>query len=460
MAEPLLLRDELNDVRERSLERITDDLCRNVESRAGLSWWLAFGVSALVAGAGLLAVIYQLRTGIGTWGLNKSVSWGFAITNFVFWIGIGHAGTFISAILYLLGQRWRVAISRSAEAGTLLAVCCAAIFPLIHLGRPWLAFWMAPYPNFRGPLWINFRSPLVWDFFAIGTYFSISVAFFYLGLLPDLATVRDRDGSGLWKRVLGWASLGWDGSQSTWHRWQTLYLLLAGLATALVISVHTIVSWDFAVSILPGWHSTIFPPYFVTGAIFSGLAMVVTLVLVARVALDLEAYVTLRHIELMSKVVLFCSCFIGLVYLVEMFHALYSGDPYEMRVLQNRLTGPMQIPFGIMVACNVLLPQILWLPGARRRTWVVLPIVLLINVGMWFERFTIVTGSLERDFLPSNWMGYTPTLIELVTLAGSFGLFFCGFLIFCRLFPVIPISETKAALLEGYDVEPAGELEA
>ncbi|MFZ0428619.1 MAG: NrfD/PsrC family molybdoenzyme membrane anchor subunit, partial [Acidobacteriota bacterium] len=270
MAERPLFRDELNGLRDRSLDRITDDLCRSVERHAGFAWWSAFALSALMAVAGLVAVIYQVRTGIGTWGLNRSVGWALDITNFVFWIGIGHAGTFISAILYLLRQRWRVAISRSAEAGTLLAVTCAALFPIIHLGRPWLAFWMLPYPNFRGPLWINFRSPLVWDFFAIGTYFSVSLAFFYLGLLPDLATLRDRPGSGPWKRVLGWASLGWDGSQSTWHRWQTLYLLLAGLATALVISVHTIVSWDFAVSILPGWHSTIFPPYFVVGAIFSG----------------------------------------------------------------------------------------------------------------------------------------------------------------------------------------------
>ncbi len=456
MAELPLLHDGLDGLRDRSLDRITDELCRSVESRAGLSWWMAFGGSALVATAGLLAVIYQIHTGIGTWGLNRSVGWALDITNFVFWIGIGHAGTFISAILYLLRQRWRIAISRSAEAATLLAVICAAIFPLIHLGRPWLAFWMLPYPNFRGPLWINFRSPLVWDFFAIGTYFCISLAFFYLGLLPDLATLRDRGGCGRWTRILGWASLGWDGSQSTWHRWQTLYLLLAGLATALVVSVHTIVSWDFAVSILPGWHSTIFPPYFVLGAIFSGLAMVMTLVLIARKALGLEAFVTPRHVELMSKVVLFCSCFIGLVYLLEIFHALYSGDAYEVRIVDSRLGGPMQIPFGIMVVCNVLLPQLFWFRGARLRGWVVFPIVLLVNVGMWFERFTIVAGSLERDFLPSSWMGYTPTIIELLTLAGTFGLFFCGFLLFCRLFPVIPISETKAALIERQDLGEAG----
>ena len=456
MAERLLFRDELNGLRDRSLDRITDDLCRSVERHAGFAWWSAFALSSLLAVAGLAAVIYQIRTGIGTWGLNRSVGWALDITNFVFWIGIGHAGTFISAILYLLRQRWRVAISRSAEAGTLLAVTCAALFPIIHLGRPWLAFWMLPYPNFRGPLWINFRSPLVWDFFAIGTYFSVSLAFFYLGLLPDLATLRDRPGSGPWKRVLGWASLGWDGSQSTWHRWQTLYLLLAGLATALVISVHTIVSWDFAVSILPGWHSTIFPPYFVVGAIFSGLAMVITLVLIARTALGLEAYITLRHIDLMSKVVLFCSCFIGLVYAAEVFHAFYSGDPYEIRSLQTRLSGPMQVPFLIMLAGNVFLPQLLWLRGARRRIWIVLPVVLLINVGMWFERFAIVTGSLERDFLPSSWAGYTPTVIELLTLAGTFGLFFSGFLVFCRLFPIIPISETKVALINP-DPHPVAE---
>jgi Ni/Fe-hydrogenase subunit HybB-like protein len=430
------------------LGRITRELFRNVEERRRSVWWIALAGSLLLLALGMTAVGYQLRTGIGVWGVNRSVGWAFDITNFVFWIGIGHAGTFISAMLFLLRQRWRVAISRSAEAATLLAVICAAIFPLIHLGRPLLAFWMLPYPNFRGPLWINFRSPLVWDFFAIATYFSISLAFFYLGLLPDLATQRDRTPGGWRRRLLSWASLGWNGSQATWHRWHTLYVLLAGLATALVISVHTIVSWDFAASIVPGWHSTVFPPYFVVGAVYSGLAMVVILVLPARWAYGLSGHISDRHLDSVARVMLFCGCLIGLVYLGEVFHAHYHGDPYELRVIADRLGGGMSLPFWAAVVGNVLLPQLLWSRRVRRSPSALLALAVGIVVGMWMERFVIVVGSLYRDYLPASWSFYTPTVVEVATLAGAFGLFFTGYLIFVRLVPIIPISETKNALSE------------
>jgi molybdopterin-containing oxidoreductase family membrane subunit len=428
------------------LQEVTGELCRNLDLRKGFGWWALFCVSLLLLISGTVAVAYQIRTGIGTWGVNRTVGWAFDITNFVFWIGIGHAGTFISAILFLLRQRWRVSISRSAEAATLLALVCAAVFPVIHMGRPWLAFWMVPYPNYRGPLWINFRSPLVWDFFAIVTYFLISLVFFYLGLLPDLATLRDRSTPGLRKRVAGWLSLGWDGSQATWHRWQTLYMLLAGLATALVISVHTIVSWDFAASILPGWHSTVFPPYFVVGAVFSGLAMVTVLALGARWAFGLEDYVSSLHIERVGKVILFCSWIIGLVYAGEIFHSFYQGSSFELRITADRLSGPMALPYVIMVCGNVLVPQLLWWERFRRSTPIMIAVSTGVLVGMWMERFVIIVGSLYRDYLPSSWSSYLPTSIEVATLAGSFGLFFCGYLLFVRALPIVPISETKSLL--------------
>lgn len=427
----------------RAFSQVTDDICRPIEHRASLWWWGGLLLATGALGIGFAAVWYQLRTGIGTWGLNRTVGWAFDITNFVFWIGIGHAGTFISAILFLLRQKWRTSISRSAEAVTIFAVICAAIFPVIHMGRPWLAFWMFPYPNFRGPLWVNFRSPLVWDFFAIVTYFTISVLFWYLGLIPDLATMRDRAGPGLRKRVLQLLSLGWDASARTWLRYGTVYRILAGLATALVISVHTIVSWDFATSIVPGWHTTIFPPYFVIGAIFSGMAMVLSLSLMIRKFMHLESYITLRHVDSMCKILIFGSLFIGFAYLTEFFYAAYAGDPYEFFSYMNRLFGPLKWLFLAMLTCNVLLPQLLWSKRVRLNLIAVFLISVLINLGMWVERFVIIAGSLQRDFLPSSWAGYQPTSIEIATLIGSFGLFFTCFLLFCRIAPVIAISEVK-----------------
>ncbi len=431
---------------DRTLSDVTRDICAPLERRPGRLWWAGIGLSSAIMLLGVVAVTYQVATGIGTWGLNRTVGWAFDITNFVFWIGIGHAGTLISAILFLFRQKWRTSVNRSAEAMTLFAVMCAGIFPLIHMGRPWLAYWIAPYPNFRGPLWVNFRSPLVWDFFAISTYFLVSLIFWYVGLIPDLATVRDRTPTSWRRRLLEIFSLGWDGSFRTWHRHETVYLLLAGLATPLVVSVHSIVSADFATAVIPGWHTTIFPPYFVAGAIFSGMAMVLTLMLVARKVMHMENYITLRHIEPMCKLVLATSCLVGAAYASELFIAMLSGNPYEQFMMVNRMAGPYGWGYGIMVACNVLTPQLFWFPPVRRNLPLVFAITLLVNLGMWFERFVIIVASLHRDFLPSSWTSYVPTSIEIATLAGSFGLFFTCFLLFCRVLPMINMSEVKSVL--------------
>ncbi len=394
---------------------------------------------------------YEVATGIGTWGVNRTVGWAVGITCFVFWIGIGHAGTLISAILFLLRQRWRTSVNRSAEAMTIFAVMCAGVFPVIHLGRPWMAYWLFPYPNTRGSLWVNFRSPLVWDAFAIGTYFTISLVFWYLGLIPDLATVRDRLCCGFRHKLASVMSLGWNGSFRTWHRYESVYLMLAGLATPLVLSVHTIVSWDFATGIIPGWHATIFPPYFVAGAIFSGVAMVLTLVLVARKTMHLEDYITLRHIDVMCKLLLLTSGIVGIAYATEFFTALYSTGPFEEFAFLNRAFGPFGWSYAIMVGCNVLVPQLLWFRKVRGNLWMVFPISILINVGMWFERFVIIVTSLHRDFLPSSWTNYRPTPIELSMLIGSFGLFFTLFLLFCRFLPVVAMAEVKGVLHVGHE---------
>jgi molybdopterin-containing oxidoreductase family membrane subunit len=444
---------------DKSPAQVTREVCAPVERRAGALWWLSFLAALFLLLLGVAAVSYQIATGIGTWGLNRSVGWAFDITNFVFWIGIGHAGTLISAILFLFRQRWRTAVNRSAEAMTIFAVICAGLFPVIHMGRPWLFFWMFPYPNTRGPLWVNFTSALAWDFFAIATYFLISLTFWYVGLLPDLATVRDRAKPGLRRRLMAFFSLGWNGSYRTWHRYETVYVLLAALATPLVVSVHSIVSSDFATSVLPGWHATIFPPYFVAGAIFSGMAMVLTLMLIARKVVHLEDYITVRHVGAMSKIVLATSCMVGLAYGIEFFAALQSSNPYEHFAFLNRALGPLGWGYWIMVACNVLLPQLLWLSGFRSNLAAVWVLSIFINVGMWFERFIIITTSLERDYLPSSWADYVPTSIEYATLAGSFGLFFTCFLLFCRFLPMIAMAEIKGVLgvgLEGTGHEVVG----
>jgi molybdopterin-containing oxidoreductase family membrane subunit len=426
-----------------ALREISDDIARPLSGRPGAAWLGCLAVSLTALAVGVGSVTYQIATGIGAWGLNKSVGWAFDITNFVFWIGIGHAGTLISAILLLLRQRWRMSINRSAEAMTIFAVLCAALFPLIHMGRPWMAFWVMPYPNSRGPLWVNFRSPLLWDVFAINTYLIISLVFWYLGMLPDFATLRDRATAGAKQRIYGLLSLGWDGSQRTWSRYETACLLLAGLATPLVISVHTIVSMDFATSILPGWHATIFPPYFVAGAVYSGFGMVLLLLIITRHVMNLQRYITLHHLDRMAKIALFTGSLVAFSYASEWFTAWYGGNPDERFVLMNRATGPYAWAFWTMVACNVAVPQLLWLDRVRRSPAALLPISILINVGMWFERFVIIVTSLHRSYLPSSWVMYYPTAIEVGTLIGSFGLFFTCFLLFIRLLPMIATWEIK-----------------
>ncbi|RLE25415.1 MAG: hydrogenase [Acidobacteria bacterium] len=425
---------------------ITADICRPLEGRAGPLWWVAFLTAVTVLGVGVAAVGYLFSKGVGVWGLNRTVGWGFDITNFVFWVGIGHAGTLISAVLFLFRQRWRTAVNRSAEAMTIFAVMCAGIFPLIHMGRPWLAFFVFPYPNTRGPLWINFRSALCWDVFAISTYFMISLGFWYIGMIPDLATLRDRTVSKFKKKIFAFFSLGWDGSMRTWSRYETVYLLLAGLATPLVFSVHTIVSFDFATALIPGWHTTIFPPYFVAGAIFSGLAMVLTLMLIARKTMGLENYLTSRHVDSMCKLIIGTGGIVGLAYATEFFIAWYSGNEYERFVFINRALGPYAWAYWTMVSCNVLVPQFLWFKKIRANLMIVWILTIFINIGMWFERFTIIVTSLHRDFLPSSWTYYIPSKIEIATLMGSFGLFFTCFLLFCRFLPVLAMAEVKGVL--------------
>ncbi|NTX00822.1 NrfD/PsrC family molybdoenzyme membrane anchor subunit [Myxococcus sp. CA040A] len=430
----------------RTLGQLTEEICAPMERAPTWKWWAAFATAVSVLGTGAGIVAYQVGTGIGVWGLNKTIGWAFDITNFVFWVGIGHAGTLISAILFLFRQKWRTSINRAAEAMTLFAVMCAALFPVIHMGRPWLAFWVLPYPNTRGSLWVNFRSPLLWDVFAISTYFTVSAVFWYVGLIPDLATVRDRLKAGVKKAVFKVLSLGWTGSHRTWSRYETVYLLLAGLATPLVLSVHTIVSMDFATSVIPGWHTTIFPPYFVAGAVFSGFAMVLTLMIITRVVLGYEHLITLRHLENMTKVIIVTGGLVSLAYATEFFIAWYSGNPYERFAFMNRAFGPYAWAYWIMVTCNVVSPHLFWFKKIRTSPAAIFALSLVINVGMWFERFVIIVTSLHRDFLPSSWSMYTPTMVEVGTFIGTFGLFFTLFLLFVRVLPIISIGEVKSVL--------------
>jgi len=431
---------------QKSNTQVTEEICQLLDPRPGRGWWISLTISLLLLVVGVVATVHTVMTGIGTWGLNRTVGWAFDITNFVFWIGIGHAGTFISAILFLFSQKWRTSVNRSAEAMTLIAVMCAGLFPIIHMGRPWLFYWVLPYPNARGTLWVNFRSPLLWDFFAISTYFTISAVFWYLGLVPDLATARDRTKSKLRKTFYQILSLGWNGSNRTWSRYETVYGVLAALATPLVISVHSIVSFDFATSLIPGWHSTIFPPYFVAGAVFSGFAMVMTLMILVRKLMHLEDYITLQHLENMCKVVLLTGSIVGLAYITEIFTGFYSGSPNEIFVIINRGLGPYAWAYWIMFGFNALLPQLFWFKKLRTSIPAIFVLSIMVNIGMWFERFVIIVTSLHRDFLPSSWANYVPTITEVGLLVGSFGLFFSAFLIFLRLFPVISINEIKGVL--------------
>ena len=434
---PLVLGDK-------SFKEITDDVCELVE-RPPSKGFLATFLSAKVLLLFFIIVMgLTVARGLGLMGVNHPVSWGTDIVTFVFWIGIGHAGTLISAILFLFRQKWRTSIARTAEAMTVFAVATAGVFPILHLGRPWLAFWFLPYPNQRGPLWINFRSPLIWDVFAISTYATVSVVFWYVGMVPDLATLRDRCKNKFRKAFYGVLSLGWRGTARNWNHYEMVYMLLAALATPLVLSVHSIVSFDFAVANLPGWHTTIFPPYFVAGAIFSGFGMVVTLMVILREVLPkFKNYITLDHMENMNKIILATGMLVGYAYASEFFIAWYSGSPYEGYAFLNRAFGPYWWSYWIMVSCNVLIPQILWFKKMRRNIVVMFIISIFVNIGMWFERFVITVTSLHRDFLPSSWGLFEFTFFDIGAVIGSFGLFFTLFLLYTRLLPAISISEVK-----------------
>ena len=434
---PLVLGDK-------SFKEITDDVCELVE-RPPSKGFLATFLSAKVLLLFFIIVMgLTVARGLGLMGVNHPVSWGTDIVTFVFWIGIGHAGTLISAILFLFRQKWRTSIARTAEAMTVFAVATAGVFPILHLGRPWLAFWFLPYPNQRGPLWINFRSPLIWDVFAISTYATVSVVFWYVGMVPDLATLRDRCKNKFRKAFYSVLSLGWRGTARNWNHYEMVYMLLAALATPLVLSVHSIVSFDFAVANLPGWHTTIFPPYFVAGAIFSGFGMVVTLMVILREVLPkFKSYITLDHMENMNKIILATGMLVGYAYASEFFIAWYSGSPYEGYAFLNRAFGPYWWSYWIMVSCNVLIPQILWFKKMRRNIVVMFVISIFVNIGMWFERFVITVTSLHRDFLPSSWGLFEFTFFDIGAVVGSFGLFFTLFLLYTRLLPAISISEVK-----------------
>jgi molybdopterin-containing oxidoreductase family membrane subunit len=410
---------------------------------------------------GVFSVYREVTYGIGQWNLGRTIGWGWDITNFVWWVGIGHAGTLISAILLLFRQRWRTGVNRAAEAMTIFAVICAGQFPIFHMGRVWLAFFTLPYPNTRGPLWPNFNSPLMWDVFAISTYFTVSLLFWYAGLLPDMATIRDRAKTKFRKMMYGVAAFGWTGSTKHWQRHESLSLVLAGLSTPLVLSVHTIVSFDFATSIIPGWHTTIFPPYFVAGAIFSGFAMVQTLMLVMRKVMGLEQYITISHIEVMNKVIVLTGSIVGCAYLTELFMAWYSMVPYEQdHFFKYRIAGPYGWSYWLMMTCNVISPQLFWFRKLRRNITFTFVMSIVVNIGMWFERFVIIVTSIYRDYLPSSWsLYYRPSIWEIGFYLGTFGLFFTCFFLFAKYFPVIAIAEIKHVLKtsgESYKGEMTG----
>ena len=428
------------------LRDVTETVSGVVESKPTRLWYATVTLTGGLAAWGILTIIYTTMTGIGVWGNNQPVGWAWDITNFVFWIGIGHAGTLISAILFLFRQKWRTAINRAAEAMTIFAVICALIFPIIHTGRPWVAiYWLLPLPN-QMEMWVNFRSPLLWDVFAVSTYFAVSLMFWFVGLVPDFATLRNRAKNRIAKTAWTFVSLGWTGANRHWHRYEKAYLILAGISTPLVLSVHTIVSFDFAVSVIPGWHTTIFPPYFVAGAIFSGFGMVLTLMILARKLLNLEQFITIKHIENMNKVLMATGLMVGYAYGIEFFIAWYSGNPYERFVFINRAFGPYSWAYWTMVTCNVFIPQLFWFRKIRRNLAITWVISIFVNVGMWFERFVIIATSLHRDFLPSSWGYFIPTWVDVSIFAGTIGLFLTLFLLFAKYIPVLAISEIKGIL--------------
>ncbi len=430
----------------KTVSDVTQDISRHVENKPTKLWIMAFTLSLITLGYGSYCLWMTWWKGIGMWGLNKTIGWAWDITNFVWWVGIGHAGTLISAILLLFRQKWRTSINRAAEAMTIFAVICAASFIVAHMGRPWLAYWALPLPNAFGSLWVNFNSPLVWDVFAISTYFTVSLVFWYIGLVPDFATIRER-ATGVRRIVYGALSLGWDGSAKAWQRYEAVSLVLAGVSTPLVLSVHTIVSMDFATSVIPGWHATIFPPYFVAGAIFSGFAMVLTLMLITRVVFRLEDYITVEHMESMNKIIVLTGSIVGIAYLSEFFIAWYSHVPYESYTFINRAFGDdYWWAYWSMMTCNVISPQLFWFRTVRRSiAWTFL-LSIVVNIGMWFERFVIIATSLSRDFIPSSWAYFSPTLYDIGDYLFTFGLFFTLFLLFAKFFPVVNMAEVKAII--------------
>jgi Ni/Fe-hydrogenase subunit HybB-like protein len=442
--EPLILGDK-------TYHQITEDVCAPVEGKANKYWYIVFTIAVVVALWGVGCILYTIGRGIGTWGLNTTVAWAWDITNFVWWVGIGHAGTLISAVLLLFRQKWRMAINRSAEAMTIFAVMMAALFPGIHMGRIWMAYWVFPLPNQFGSLWVNFNSPLLWDVFAISTYFSVSLVFWYIGLIPDFATIRDRAVKPVSKMAYSILSFGWTGNAKAWIRFEEVSLVLAGLATPLVFSVHSIVSMDFATSVIPGWHTTIFPPYFVAGAIFSGFAMVQTLLLIARKVLNLESYITIKHCEYMNIVIVITGSMVGVAYLSELFISWYSGVEYEGYAFMNRATGPFWWAYASMMSCNVIIPQLFWFKKIRRSLIASFILSIFVNVGMWFERFVIIVTSLHRDYIPSNWGMFHPTFVDIGIFVGTIGIFFVLFLLYARFFPVLALNELKSILKSSGD---------
>ncbi len=430
----------------KTYHQITEDVCRPIEDKAPKMWYILFTIAAIIGLYGVGTILYLLGTGIGTWGLNKTIGWAWDITNFVWWVGIGHAGTLISAVLLLFRQKWRMAINRSAEAMTIFAVFMAGLFPLIHMGRLWLAYWVMPLPNQFGSLWVNFNSPLLWDVFAITTYLTVSLIFWYIGLIPDFATIRDRVKKPIPKKMYSMLSFGWSGRAKHWNRFELVSLVLAGVATPLVFSVHSIVSFDFATSVIPGWHTTIFPPYFVAGAVFSGFAMVQTLMLVMRKAFKLEAYIHTKHVEYMNIVIMTTGSIVGVAYLTELWVSWYSGVEYEAYAFINRATGPYWWAYWSMMTCNVISPQLMWFKKLRRSLLFTFIISIVVNIGMWFERFVIIVTSVHRDYLPSSWSMFYPTATDIGIFVGTIGLFFVFFLLFTRYFPVLALNEVKTIL--------------
>ena len=426
---------------------VSDTVCRPTETAAPRGWWIGFLLAASFTGIMTIAIGYLFWTGVGVWGNNAPVYWAWDITNFVWWIGIGHAGTLISAVLFLFRQKWRTAINRFSEAMTIFAVICALIFPGIHVGRAWYAYYMFPVPN-EMAIWPNFKSPLLWDVFAVSTYFTVSALFWFVGLVPDFATLRDRATNKYRRAIYGALALGWRGANRHWQNYERAYLILAAISTPLVLSVHSVVSFDFATSLMPGWHTTIFPPYFVAGAVFSGFAMVMTLMLLTRAVYGMRSLVLMKHLELMNKIMLTTGSLVGYAYAMEFFIAWYGGNEYELFVFKNRAFGPYAWAYWTMISCNVITPQIFWFKRFRTSIPVMFVASILINIGMWFERFVIIVTSLHRDFLPSSWGYYRPTLVDIFTYLGTIGLFFTCFLLFIRWIPMVAISEVKGVLPE------------